>query len=57
MRFAASGLGPVTVETGRRDRYGRVLGAVRVSGRPVAPTMIKEGLARPYGGERREGWC
>lgn len=50
-------LGPVTVETGRRDRYERVLGVVRVAGRDVAPLMIEAHLARPYAGGRRLSWC
>ena len=49
--------GPVTVETGRRDRWKRILGVVRVSGRDVAPAMIKAGLARPYRGGPRQSWC
>lgn len=49
--------GPVTVETGRRDRYGRLLGVVRVSGRDVAPQMVNASLARPYSGGRRLPWC
>ena len=49
--------GPVTVEPGRRDRYGRLLGVVRVSGRDVAPMMVNASLARPYEGGRRLSWC
>ncbi|MBM3484988.1 MAG: hypothetical protein FJX66_17095 [Alphaproteobacteria bacterium] len=49
--------GPVTVETGRRDRYERVLGVVRVSGQDVAPLMIEARLARPYDGGYRQPWC
>jgi endonuclease YncB( thermonuclease family) len=49
--------GPVTVETGRRDRYKRVLGVVRVAGRDVAPLMIEARLARPYDGGKRLPWC
>lgn len=39
------------------DRYGRTLARVTVDGRDVADTLIAQGLARPYGGGRREGWC
>ena len=40
------------------DRYGRLLAAVRDrQGRDVAAVMIREGLAGPYGGERRWNWC
>lgn len=41
-----------------RDRYGRLLAVVRDrSGRDLALVMIREGLARPYEGGRRDGWC
>lgn len=39
------------------DRYGRALVALSVDGRPVAREMIAAGLARPYDGGRRDGWC
>lgn len=50
--------GTVTLEArGRdRDRYGRLLRTVHVDGTPVGRTLIREGLARPYGGGRRS-WC
>lgn len=41
----------------RADRYGRRLVALRLDGADVAPAMIAAGLARPYAGGRREGWC
>ena len=41
-----------------RDRYRRLLAVVTDSqGRDVALVLIQEGLARPYGGERRRSWC
>jgi endonuclease YncB( thermonuclease family) len=40
-----------------RDRYGRALVALTVDGRSVADEMIEAGLARPYDGGRRRGWC
>lgn len=43
--------------SGRTDRYRRGLGVLRLDGVDVAETMIKEGHARPYHGQRREGWC
>ena len=49
--------GPGTVEIGRRDRYGRLLGVVRVAGLDVAPMMVNASLARPYEGGRRLSWC
>ncbi|MCW4461972.1 thermonuclease family protein [Sphingomonas sp. BT-65] len=39
------------------DRYGRQLHLVSVDGRGVGDTLVAEGLARPYAGGRREGWC
>ncbi|WP_442623384.1 thermonuclease family protein [Parasphingopyxis sp.] len=50
--------GTVTLERdGRdRDRYGRLLRRVHVDGQPVGAALIREGLARPYGGGRRS-WC
>ncbi|QLC23531.1 thermonuclease family protein [Parasphingopyxis sp. CP4] len=50
--------GVVTLERDGRDqdRYGRLLRRVYVDGNPVGPTLIREGLARPYGNGRRS-WC
>ena len=45
-------------ETGATtDRYGRRLVTLRLDGADVAPAMIAAGLARPYAGGKREGWC
>ena len=41
----------------RLDKYGRTLAELTIDGNDVAETMISEGLARPYHGERRQGWC
>lgn len=40
-----------------RDRYGRGLGSLLVDGRDVGNVLISEGLARPYSGGQRRGWC
>jgi endonuclease YncB( thermonuclease family) len=45
-----------TRNTGRTDRYGRVVAFVLVDGRDLGDTLIAEGLARPWRG-RREPWC
>lgn len=47
------------VEIFRRgyDRYGRVLIALTVDGHEVGEMLIAEGLARPYAGGARSGWC
>jgi endonuclease YncB( thermonuclease family) len=41
----------------RLDKYGRTLAVLMIDGKDVAETMIEAGLARPYHGERRQGWC
>lgn len=40
-----------------RDRYGRGLGSLLSDGRNVGDVPISEGLARPYNGGQRRGWC
>ena len=39
------------------DDYGRALIFASTDGVPVARKMISSGLARPYDGEARLGWC
>jgi endonuclease YncB( thermonuclease family) len=40
------------------DKYGgRVRARVMIDGKDVADTLIGEGLAKPYGGGHRDGWC
>lgn len=57
-RMAELVSGGVTLRPHGRDRFRRLLAVVEDSrGRDVADVMIREGLARPYGGERRQGWC
>jgi micrococcal nuclease len=45
------------VESGKLDKYGRSLATLYIAGADVAGILIKEGLARPYAGGKREGWC
>ncbi len=40
-----------------RDRYGRRLRIVERDGRSIGEILIAEGLARPYAGGHRAGWC
>lgn len=40
-----------------RDRYERPLAVLLLDGRDVGPLLIGEGLARPYAGGARAGWC
>lgn len=49
--------GTVTFEPHGPDRYRRTLAVVRVDGIDVAQIMVEAGLARPYHGEKRQGWC
>ena len=41
----------------RHDRYDRLLGQLRLDGRPMQDRLIAQGLARPYDGGQRQGWC
>lgn len=43
----------------RLEKYaGRVLAEAQATdGTDIAGYMIEKGLARPYGGEKRNGWC
>jgi micrococcal nuclease len=45
------------LESGKLDRYGRSLARVTVNGEDLAVVMVREGLARPYHGEKRQSWC
>jgi endonuclease YncB( thermonuclease family) len=45
------------LESGKTDRYGRSLAKVTVNGEDLAVLMVREGLARPYRGEKRKSWC
>lgn len=47
----------VEVHGQRRDRYGRRLAALMLDGQKLAPLMISTGMARPYNGGTRQGWC
>ena len=52
------GGGAVTLtSSGRRDRYGRILGTLTAGGRDVGVVLIGEGLAHVYSGGKRLGWC
>ena len=50
--------GPVVIDDVRYGKFaGRVLARVTAGGRDVAQALIAAGLARPYAGGHREGWC
>lgn len=43
---------------GSAKYYGRVLADVRTgTGDAVGSAMLRDGLVRPYGGGKRQGWC
>lgn len=48
----------ITLRNVDDDKYsGRVAAQVFVDGESVADKLIKRGLARPYEGGKRSGWC
>jgi endonuclease YncB( thermonuclease family) len=47
----------VDLEDVGRDKYGRILARVLADRRDVAEHLIGKGLARPYDGGTKEGWC
>lgn len=51
--------GSVEIYNIRNEKYaGRVLARVRtVDGTDIAEHMLQKGLARPYHGKKRQGWC
>lgn len=50
--------GRVFLRDVRVEKYGRALAAVSlIDGRDVAAEMLAAGFGRPYGGEKRGGWC
>lgn len=52
------GAGDVELFNIRPDKYGgRVLADVRMAGGDLSERLLKAGLARPYDGGRRAGWC
>ncbi|MCM0020681.1 MAG: thermonuclease family protein [Tagaea sp.] len=54
----ALAVAPVHVVPERgKDRYGRLIARVAVDGRDLGGILIAQGLARPYAGGARSGWC
>lgn len=48
----------VTIDrVGRLDRYHRTLARIYVDGHDLGDILIQAGLARPYEGGLRQGWC
>ncbi len=57
LRLAIWQADALTIRREGSDRYGRTLVSVQVDGAPIGQSLIAQGLARPYGGGRRQGWC
>ncbi|HXH16893.1 MAG TPA: thermonuclease family protein [Sphingomonas sp.] len=51
--------GPFTLVPIKRDvdRYGRKLRLVERDGESLGAVLVRQGLARAYGGGKRGGWC
>lgn len=47
----------VDIVLGGQDRYERRLATLLIDGKSVAEAMISLGLAKPYRGGQRSGWC
>ncbi len=41
----------------KREKYGRTLARLWVGGKDAAAIMEAEGLAQPYFGRKKPGWC
>lgn len=54
---AALARGPVRLDRGRLDKYGRRLAIVWIGERDLAAMLIEAGLGREYHGKKRGGWC
>jgi endonuclease YncB( thermonuclease family) len=58
MRTALAGAERVHVSQVEEDKYGgRVVADVAINGWSAAALLVEAGLARPYDGGAREGWC
>jgi endonuclease YncB( thermonuclease family) len=44
-------------DSGKLDKYQRGLGQLLLDGKDVGSILIEENLARPYHGQKRQGWC
>lgn len=54
--IASAGAVDLFVQPGK-DRYGRGLARIFISGRDLGDILIAENLARAYDGGQRAGWC
>lgn len=57
-RAAVAGARTIEFETPSWDKYGgRIDAEVWIDGKRLAQQLIAAGLARPYDGGKRAGWC
>lgn len=50
--------GPIHIEALKPDKYGnRWLGDVFAKNENLSEALLKAGLAQPYKGDKRQGWC
>ena len=57
VELIGSGRGVDVVMLPGLDRYRRGLGRLFIANVDVSEILVSEGLARPYEGGRRQGWC
>lgn len=57
VELVSSGRGVDVMMLPGRDRYNRDLGRLFIGNVDVSEILTTEGLARPYEGGQREGWC
>lgn len=51
------GAGSIELVGEKKDKYRRRLAKVLADGEDVGPVLVREKLARPYKGRRRDKWC
>ncbi|MCA9240742.1 MAG: hypothetical protein KDA37_11105, partial [Planctomycetales bacterium] len=57
LRHAIWSAGRIEVVHVADDKFGRLLIGLRLDGAEVTDLMLGAGLARPYDGGTRKGWC
>ncbi len=57
MREILEGAEAITLLDYERGKYFRLVATVMADGKDVADILIGEGLAKPYDGGKRQGWC
>lgn len=54
---ALRGAEVIELEAIERGKFFRIAARVMIDGKDLAPGLIQAGLARPYDGGSRKGWC